>query len=123
MQLPVQLVCRGFTCSESIDSKVRGRVDKLEELFDDITRCRVVIESPHHHQHKGNTYRVSIDVTVPHGEVVVGHAGGDSHAHEDVYVAIRDAFDAMGRRLKDLAQRRRGAVKHHDHSARSHRAE
>jgi ribosome-associated translation inhibitor RaiA len=98
-----------------------AKVEKLEELFSDITSCRVVIESPHHHQHKGNTYRVSIDVNVPQGEVVVGRSGGDNHAHEDVYVAIRDAFDAMGRRLQGLAQRRRGAVKHHDPSARSQR--
>jgi ribosomal subunit interface protein len=119
MQLPVQITCRGFTCSESIDAKVRAKVDKLEQLCSNITSCRVVIESPHHHQHKGNTYRVSIDVTVPHGEVVVGQHGGENHSHEDVYVAIRDAFDAMGRRLKALAERRRGDVKHHDASPRS----
>jgi ribosomal subunit interface protein len=114
MQLPLQIVCRGFSCSESIDAKVRARVEKLEELVSNIISCRVVIESPHHHHHKGNPYHVSVDVTVPHGEVVVGRNGGDNHAHEDVYVAIRDAFDAMDRRLKDLAHRRRGDVKHHD---------
>jgi ribosomal subunit interface protein len=122
MQLPLQIVCRGFACSESIDAKVRTRVDKLEELFPNITSCRVVIDSPHHHQHKGNTYRVSIDVTVPNGEVVVGRSGGDNHAHEDVYVAIRDAFDAMDRRLKGRSQRTRGAAKRHEASARSPRA-
>lgn len=122
MQLPLQITCRGFSCSESIDAKIRTRVQKLEEVFSNITSCRVVIESPHHHQHKGNTYRVSVDVIVPHGEVVVGRGGGDNHAHEDVYVAIRDAFDATSRRLQDLAQRQRGAVKHHDAEARSQRA-
>lgn len=118
MQLPLQVVCRGFACSASIDAKVRTRVDKLEELFGNITSCRVMIESPHHHQHKGNTYRVSIDVTVPHGEVVVGRNGGDNHAHEDVYVAIRDAFDAMGRRLQGWAHRTRGSAKRHEASER-----
>jgi ribosome-associated translation inhibitor RaiA len=113
MQLPLQIVCRGFSCSEAIDAKVRARVQKLQEVCINITSCRVVIESPHHHQHKGNAYRVGIDVIVPSGEVVVGHAGGDSHAHEDVYVAIRDAFDAMGRRLKTFTHRRRGDVKNH----------
>jgi ribosomal subunit interface protein len=113
MQLPVQVTCRGFSCSESINAKVRAKVEKLEQLCSNITSCRVVIESPHHHQNKGNTYRVGIDVSVPHGEVVVGQHGGDNHAHEDVYVAIRDAFDAMGRRLKDLAERRRGDVRQH----------
>lgn len=122
MQLPLQITCRGFSCSESIDLKVRTRVQKLEELFSNITSCRVVIESPHHHQHKGNTYRVTIDVTVPNGEVVVGRTGGENQAHEDVYVAIRDAFNAMDRRLKGMSQRRRGGVKRHDASARQARA-
>jgi putative sigma-54 modulation protein len=113
MQLPLQIVCRGFHCSESIDAKVRSKVDKLEELYGNITSCRVVIDSPHHHQHRGNTYRISIAVAVPNGEVVVDHAGGDDPSHEDVYVTLRDAFDAMGRRLKAWTQRRRGDVKNH----------
>jgi len=119
MSLPLQIVCRGFSCTESIDTKVRSRVEKLAELFSHITSCRVVIESPHHHQHKGNAYHVSIDIAVPSDEVVVGRNGGDNHAHEDVYVAIRDAFDAMTRRLKDRAERTRGAAKRHEASARS----
>lgn len=117
MLLPLQIVCRGFSCTESIDARVRTRVDKLAELFSHITSCRVVIESPHHHQHKGNTYHVSIDIAVPSEEVVVGRNGGDNHAHEDVYVAIRDAFDAMTRRLKDRAHRTRGAAKRHEAAA------
>ncbi len=113
MQVPLQIVCRGFSCSESIDAKVRSRVDKLEELYSNLTSCRVVIESPHHHHHKGSAYRVSIAVAVPNGEVVVDHAGGDEESHADVYVAVRDAFDAVDRRLKSWAQRQRGAVKSH----------
>lgn len=73
-----------------------------------------MIESPHHHQHKGNTYRVSIDVTVPEGEIVVGRHNGRDNAHEDVYVALRDAFEALGRKLQQLVQRQRGHVKHHE---------
>jgi ribosome-associated translation inhibitor RaiA len=33
--------------------------------------------------------------------------------HEDVYVAIRDAFDAMSRQLEDFARKQRGEVKTH----------
>ena len=35
----------------------------------------------------------------------------DHYSHEDIYVAIRDAFDATQRRLADYAQRQRGDVK------------
>jgi ribosome-associated translation inhibitor RaiA len=77
----------------------------LEKYEDRITSCRVVIDSPHHHHHKGNLYRVSIDVKVPGQELVAAAGTGDDHAHEDVYIAIRDAFESMSRRLHDYCGR------------------
>ena len=46
-------------------------------------------------------------------ELIVGRAQPLDHAHEDVYVAIRDAFDAAGRQLEDHARRFRAQVKTH----------
>ena len=48
---------------------------------------------------------VRIDLTVPGEEIVIGREPGHDHAHEDVYVAIRDAFDAAKRQLQDHARR------------------
>lgn len=53
-------------------------------------------------------------MTVPEGEIVVGRHNGRDNAHEDVYVALRDAFEALGRKLQQLVQRQRGHVKHHE---------
>ena len=75
--------------------------------------CRVVVEIPHKHKHKGDIFHVKIDITVPQGEVVVSKEPGQNQAHEDVYVAIRDAFDAVRRRLEDYARKQRGDVKTH----------
>ena len=44
---------------------------------------------------------------------MVDRAKPIDHAHEDVYVAIRDAFDAAVRRLEDQARKMRGNVKTH----------
>ena len=38
----------------------------------------------------------------------------DKHAHEDVYVAIRDAFDAARRQLQDQLRESQGKVKAHE---------
>ena len=46
-------------------------------------------------------------------EIVVGRDPEAHHAHEDVYVAIRDAFDATRRLLEDHVRRGRGEVKLH----------
>jgi hypothetical protein len=45
--------------------------------------------------------------------VVVDRAKSIDHAHEDVYVAVRDAFDAAVWRLEDRTQKMRGSVKTH----------
>jgi cold shock CspA family protein len=47
-------------------------------------------------------------------EIVVDRTGPKDHAHEDVYVALRDAFEAAARRLEDDARARRGDVKTHE---------
>lgn len=114
MQLPLQITFKGFPSSEAVESKERERALKLEHLFGRITSCRVVIEAPHQHHRKGKLFTVSIDLTVPKGEIVANRDAGQNHAHEDVYVAIRDAFDAVGRKLQDCVRRRRGDVKRYE---------
>jgi cold shock CspA family protein len=59
-------------------------------------------------------YHVRIDLTVPGDELVVSRDPGKDQAHEDVYVAIRDAFDAARRQLEDHARQQRLQVKTHE---------
>ncbi len=113
MQIPVQITFRDMEPSAAIEERVRERAAKLERHFDRITSCRVLIEEPHLHQHKGKLFHVRIDITVPGGELVANRSPGDNHAHEDVYVAIRDAFNAIERQLEDHAQKKKGRVKNH----------
>jgi cold shock CspA family protein len=59
---------------------------------------------------------VRVDVIVP-GHEFVGHREPPlQHFHEDVYIAIRDAFDQVRRELEDHARRQRGDVKTHEES-------
>jgi hypothetical protein len=55
-----------------------------------------------------------VNITVPGAEIVVSSEPHAAHEHEDAYVAVRDAFSAVARRLEDYARRRRGATKTHD---------
>ncbi len=114
MQLPLEITFRNMKPSEAVEAKVREKVDKLDELCDGIMGCRVVVEAAHRHHHKGNVYHVRIDVTVPDDELVVSREPERNHAHEDVYVAVRDAFDSMRRQLEGYAARRRRDVKRHE---------
>jgi cold shock CspA family protein/ribosome-associated translation inhibitor RaiA len=125
--------------SEVIEAHVREAVQKLESFYDDVMRCRVLVETPHRHHRKGKQYHVRIELTVPGREFVIKRApkhitdsplryrkapeGVDLAqsrelskyaAHEDIQLAIRDAFDAARRKLQDYARRRRGVLKVHE---------
>ena len=56
---------------------------------------------------------MSVEARVPGHEVLVNR----DH-HEDVFVAVRDAFDAAARKLEDIARLQRGDVKTHELSQR-----
>ena len=114
MKQPLQINFRDIPPSDAVEAKVREKAAKLDEFYNQIMACSVMIEAPHSHQHKGNLYHVRIDITVPNGEIVVNRDPKDNHAHEDVYVAIRDAFNAARRKLQDYSRIKRGDVKHHE---------
>lgn len=108
MQIPLQITLKDMPQSDAVESRIREKAEKLSRFHEKIINCRVVVESPQRHQHQGKLYSVHIDLSVPGAELVANKA-----QHEDVYVAIRDAFVAITRQLEDFARRQRGDVKAH----------
>jgi len=100
--------------SDAVEARVRELAEKLERYYDRIMACRVVIEASHKHKHKGGVYHVRIDLTVPGSEIVINRESHQNRLHEDVYVAVRDAFKAAYRKLETYAARLRGDVKTHE---------
>jgi cold shock CspA family protein len=100
--------------SEAIELAIRERAEKLDRFSDLIMGCRVVVEARHRQHRQGRLYHLRIDLTVAGEEIIVSREPVLHHAHEDVYVTIRDAFDAARRRLEDSARRHRRQVKVHD---------
>lgn len=114
MQLPVQITFRNLDRSETVEAKVRERVEELEKFHPGIVSCRVVIEAPNRRRHHGRLYHVRVDLKVPGKEIVVKRDPSEHHAHEDIYVTVRDCFDAVRRQLEDHSRRQRGATKTHE---------
>lgn len=114
MQSPVQITFRGFPLSDAVEANIREKAAWLEGYYPNIISCRVSVEAHHHHHHQGNLYHVRIVLGVPGKELVVSREQHDKHAHEDVYVGIRDAFNAARRQVEDFARRRRGKTKQHE---------
>jgi ribosomal subunit interface protein len=112
MQNSLQITFHGIDHSDAVETRVREKVGKLEQYFDRITGCKVAIE-PHHKNtsnlhHKGDAFHIRIDLTVPGSELVVKR---DSEEHEDIYAALKSAFAAAERQLKEYVARQRGDVK------------
>jgi len=114
MQIPLQITFRNMDPSNAIESKIREKVAKLEQFSEHVTSCRVIVEAPHKHRHQGRIYVVKIDMTLPGEEIIASRHPDQHQAYEDVYVAIRDAFDAARRQLEDYVRRRRKKVKTHE---------
>ena len=113
MKQPLQITFRDMPHSDALETHIREKAAKLDEFYEHIIGCHVVLEQPHGHHHQGKLFHVTIDMTLPTGELVVSRSHGDHQAHEDAYVAIRDAFNAMRRKLQDFASKQRGDVKKH----------
>lgn len=109
MKLPLQITFRHFPHSNAVEAAIREKAAELDRFCPRIMGCRVALDLFHHKHKKNNVYHVRIDLTVPHDELVVGRDCRQGPAHQDVYVAIRDAFNAARRQLEDYAQRLREA--------------
>jgi len=109
MQIPVQITFRDIPHSDAVESEIHKKVEKLEAIYPRIISCRVVLESEQRHHHQGKLYGVRIDLSVPGSELVATR-----QRHEDMYVALRDAFDAIKRQLQSFVAKQRGEVKTHD---------
>lgn len=114
MERDVQITFRDIEPSEFIEAQVREKVAELEQFFDHIVGCRVLIEAPHRNKNKGKLYNVKVLLDVPGDTIAVTHNHPQDGAHEEFQVALRDAFNAAKRRLRDYVARVRGNVKQHN---------
>ena len=97
-----QVVYHNIDQSEAISEAVQKRIGKLKRYCDHIINGRVVLDSPHNNHYKGKVYSVTLEIHTPELEVRVNQDQHDNHAHEDLYVAIRDAFNVAERQFKSI---------------------
>ncbi len=131
MILPVQITFRNMASSEEVKGWIQEEAVKLDEFYDRIMACRVLVELPSRRRKSGNLYHVRIDLTVPGGEMVVkrqpnrrllpGRVEREAtkslevrRPHRDLRQAINDAFGATRRQLQDYSRRQRRDVKIHE---------
>lgn len=101
MQVPLEMIWHEMDPLPHVESRVRERVARLEKFFDRIIGVRVVVEAAHRRPRGSSVdYEVRLEVTVPGSVLTIDRKPGDVHTHKDPQMAVRDAFQAMERKLK-----------------------
>jgi ribosome-associated translation inhibitor RaiA len=88
--------------SDAVRGRAEHLLEKLLRFSPTIIRGTLTIEARHRHHHQGNVYHVSLNLHLPGRDIVVSHDPELDHAHEDVYVALRDACNAAKKQLAAL---------------------
>jgi ribosome-associated translation inhibitor RaiA len=92
--------------SAVLDDKIVELSNKLQELHPRITSIHVIVDEIDRNKEQGRLFEVRLDVKAPKAEIVANH-----QRHEDPYVAMRDAFDAVMRQINETLDRQRGEIK------------
>lgn len=120
MPTNLQIHFKNLDRSDAVEADVRRHAENLATFCGKIMSCRVVVERPHRHQRQGRLFHVRIDLTLPGHELIVNRSAEEARQHEDVHVAIRDAFDAIRRQVEDAVRTSHHQVKVHQGPAYGH---
>ena len=74
-----------------------------------LTSCHVVVELGRKHVPGVGAFHARIDLSLPGGVIAINREPQDQHRHEDVSIAVRDAFDAAHRQIEEWERRHHGA--------------
>jgi ribosomal subunit interface protein len=106
MQQPIQITFKDLDHSEPLNELIHEKANKLQQFFDNITSCHVVIEQTQKNKHQGKLNNIRIHLGVPGKDIIVNH-----NENENLFIAVRDAFDSTRRQLEDYARKTKGEVK------------
>ncbi len=108
MNHPFELKQKNLSIGDHLKEEIRDRADHLSKFCDRIQRCTVRLEGPGAH-HRQGVHSVQIDLAVPGKEIVINR-----HENVNLHIALKEAFEAAGRRLEDHVRVTRGFVKTHE---------
>lgn len=104
----MQIRFHGLDASDALTAHITEAAGKLEQVYDRIERCEVVVEAPHHHDTRLPRFHVRVRLHVPGDDVIIDRDPGKDEDHSDPYLAVNDAFHAARRRLESHVERHRG---------------
>ena len=111
MSFPIQVTFRHMPRSAPFETRVRELVRRLERFSTRIMSSHVVVEKPHQSSAQGGLFTVHLSVCVPGNVIVVQRSHSADADHSNAYIALRDAYSAAKRSLKDCEKTLRAKVR------------
>lgn len=116
MIIPLEITFEnGLKSSVALRRRIGKEAEKLEKFHHGILACRVAVKGRSHRRKHGDLFDVRLQISTLGGrDIVIDHNPSVDHAHEDAFIAVRDAFNAARRRLQDRHRREQGQTKTHE---------
>ena len=87
----------GVTPSPALEANIERQVQHLQKIAPALHVRRIAVEAP-----DPKKFRVVVDLSVPGEELV-----SSDQANDDPYLAVRDAFAAVRRRIREAKKNQR----------------
>lgn len=111
MQVPPEIAFRNIEPTDELKARILEGIESLEEIYDRIISCRVMVEETNPGRRAGKLNHVRIDITIPRNELVINRNPPPNPTSDDLPQAIGEAFDKARRQLLELKRIQRGDVK------------
>lgn len=99
MRQSLRITFRGMESSPTMEERIREHADRLNDLFDGIVGCHVVIDQQTHKHRHGNPFAARVDLHVPGRQIIAHSEHVESANSKSAYEALTDAFDRAERQL------------------------
>lgn len=113
MDVEPEIAFRNVEATDPLKQQILDGIDKLEEVYDHIITCRIMVEETNPGRKSGKLNHVRLEISIPDHDVVVNRDPPEHPASQDLKQAVNQAFDVARRRLRKLKEKRRAHVKEH----------
>ena len=93
MMVPLDVTFRNMPRDERVVADIGRRVRELDAFYDSIISCHVVIDALARSAGAESLYQVRVQLTVPCHEIAIGRWPHQRPTHQDIRVAVGDAFE------------------------------
>ncbi len=101
---PYTVTFPDFEPSAGVTADIVRYMAKLTKFSDRIVSCHVSVRSPQKNK-RTHKYQINVKVNVPGEQIAISREPGKETDHTNIHLAVRDAFKAVERQLRERHSR------------------